>query len=186
MIETERLILRQWQDSDLAGFAQLNANPTVMRYFPATLDRASSDALAERIKRYIDANGYGFYAAERKLDGRFIGFIGANQSPENYPFAPCVDIGWRLDQEFWGQGLATEGALAVRDDCFTRCKLDEIVSLTPVSNSPSEHVMQKIGMQKQADTFLHPSMAQDHPLAEHILYRMNEAQWQQQLKHESI
>ncbi|MDG1905341.1 MAG: GNAT family N-acetyltransferase [Arenicella sp.] len=177
MIETERLLLRQWQDSDLVPFAQLNANAHVMRHFPSTLSRTASDALVHRLSIAIDDNGHGFYAVERKSDGVFIGFIGANKSGSDLPFAPCVDIGWRLDQQFWGCGFATEGAVAVRDDCFARCDLPEIVSMTPVRNSESENVMRKIGMRKDQSTFMYPGMAGDDPIAEHLLYRLNRAQW---------
>ena len=177
MIRTSRLILRGWQEQDLAPFAALNANPLVMRYFPSILDRHKSDELAQRLQRQINENGYGFYAAHRVLDNQFIGFIGANQSSAELPFAPCVDIGWRLDHPFWGRGYATEGAKAVLHDSFTRCQLNEIVSMTPVSNLASEKVMLKLGMTKAANTFNHPSLKPNHPLSEHLLYRLSKDDW---------
>jgi RimJ/RimL family protein N-acetyltransferase len=94
--ETDRLRLRQWLAKDREPFAALNADPRVMEFFPATLDRATSDAMAEYCERLIAERGWGFWAAEVKGSGHFIGFIRLHIPSSELPFSPCVEIGWRL------------------------------------------------------------------------------------------
>ena len=176
-IETERLRLRQWLPVDRGPFAALNADPKVMAHFPAPLDRSTSDALADRCEKLIAERGYGFWAVERKDQSRFIGFVGLHRPVATLPFAPCIEIGWRLAREHWRQGFATEAAFASLRDGFERLGLTEIVSFTPVGNKASRAVMRRIGMTEDAQTFEHPSISEGHPLREHSLYRLNVAQW---------
>ena len=178
-IQTQRLILRQWRDQDRQPFAAMNADPQVMKYFPSTLTKEQSDALIDRFIEDIESSGWGFWAAQRIDSGHFIGFIGINYSADGLPFAPCVDIGWRLAQAHWGLGFATEGAKAAMDYAFNAINLSKVVSMTPVNNKASERVMKKIGMQKQQFTFMHPKLADGHPLQEHLLYSVTNDQWQQ-------
>lgn len=105
-----RLILRRWRDSDREPFAKMNADPRVMEFFPYPLSGAESDALAGRINAHFEQHGFGLYAAELAADRCFIGFIGLAVPTFTAAFTPCVEIGWRLSAEYWGQGLATEGA----------------------------------------------------------------------------
>lgn len=175
--ETERLILRQWRDEDIEPFVRMNADPNVMQYFPSLYSADQTRALVERVRNDIDRNGWGFWAAQRKDTSEFIGFIGINQVNEGLAFAPCVDIGWRLAKEHWGVGFATEGALASLAYGFDQAGMDEIVSITPTTNQPSERVMQKIGMRKAARNFMHPEVPKSDPLCEHVLYRLTSSQW---------
>ena len=89
-IETERLILRQWQESDLPAFAEMNADPIVMRYFPRLLTRDESDDLARRMHRLIKDNGFGFWAVSVKDTGDFLGMVGLHHSlPPVFPVHLC-------------------------------------------------------------------------------------------------
>jgi RimJ/RimL family protein N-acetyltransferase len=89
------------------------------------------------------------------------------------PFQPCVEIGWRLAAEHWGRGYATEGARAALAFGFETLGLEEIVSFTAPGNTRSRHVMGAIGMTRDPrDDFDHPSLAADHPLRKHVLYRI--------------
>jgi len=178
-VQTQRLILRQWREQDRLPFAAMNADPQVMKYFPTTLSSLQSDALVDRFINDIESSGWGFWAAERVDTGEFIGFIGINYSLDGLPFAPCVDIGWRLARQHWGLGFATEGARAVMDYAFDGVNLSAVVSMTPVNNRASEHVMKKIGMRKQRSTFMHPKVADGDPLQEHLLYSVTRKQWQE-------
>ena len=176
-VQTERVILRQWRDDDRPLFAAINADPQVMKYFQSTLSSAQSDALVDRVSNDISLSGWGFWAAERVDTAEFIGFVGINYSADGLPFAPCVDIGWRLGSQHWGQGLATEAAHGAMDFAFNHANLEELVSMTPLANTASERVMQKLGMIKRPKTFLHPNVAQGHLLREHVLYKLNRDQW---------
>src|ERR1051325_1953854 len=95
-METQRLMLRRWRDSDRDPFAGLNADPLVMRYFPGCMNREESDALVARIEAHFEQYGFGPFAAELKEDGAFIGFIGLSIPLFEAQFTPCVEIGWRI------------------------------------------------------------------------------------------
>ena len=173
-IETPRLRLRPWRPEDFEPFAQLNADPAVMRYFPHALTAAESHALAQKFQRLIELNSWGFWAIELKQTQRFIGFCGLHFQPDMFEFSPCTEIGWRLDAEYWHQGYATEAAEACLHFAFDILKLEEAVAFTAKQNSPSETLMQRLGMQPQG-YFDHPKLDQDSPLLAHALYRITPA-----------
>lgn len=169
--ETERLWLRQWRESDREPFARMNADPAVMEFFPALLSRAESDAGIDRQIAHIEQHGWGFWAVETRADKQFIGFVGIKNVAEDMPFAPAVEIGWRLAKSVWGRGYATEAARACLQVGFEQLELREIVSFTVPGNFRSRAVMEKLGMQ-QGENFLHPSLPPAHPMQEHVLYRL--------------
>ena len=177
VLKTERLLLRQWRESDYPAFAKMNADERVMRYFPATLSRRESDAVAERMRLSIEQDQMGFFAAELVDDNQFIGFIGLNAPSYPLPFSPCVEIGWRLLPQYWGQGLASEGAIASLNYGFQTLNLEEIWSITPLQNQASERVMQKIGMQNSQQNFAHPLLGETHTLSQHLAYRITAKQY---------
>lgn len=171
MIETARLRLRQWRAEDNEVFAAMSSNPQVMQYFPNLLTRAESDALIERMKSIIDTQGWGFWAIELKHNQQFIGFTGLHDQPTQFSFSPCVEIGWRLDQAYWGQGYAPEAAQAALAFAFEHLKLDKVVAFTTMDNAKSQKVMHKLNMNK-VGKFQHPALAKDHPLSWHVLYEI--------------
>ena len=173
IIQTKRLILRPWKKEDLEPFAKLNADPKVMEYFLSTLTPDESNRLAERISNTIENQGWGLWAVSVPNVSDFIGFIGLSSPLFSAHFTPAVEIGWRLAREFWGNGYATEGALAVLQYGFNILKLEEIVSFTTTTNMRSRHVMEKIGMHHNPkDDFDHPNVPEGHPLERHVLYRI--------------
>jgi len=174
MLETRRLLLRRWRDSDRVPFAALNADPRVMQFFPAVLSRTDSDRLVDRIEAHFEKHGFGLFAVELGQEGAFIGFIGLSVPDFEAPFTPCVEVGWRIAAAYWNQGLATEGAKAVLAYGFDSLQLSEIVSFTTVANAPSRRVMEKIGMTRAPqDDFDHPKLPEGHPLRPHVLYRIS-------------
>lgn len=177
-LQTERLRLRQWRLRDYTVFAQMNADPEVMRYFPSALTREESDAMAERIQSLIIAKGWGLWAVERIEDERFVGFVGLHEPTHDFSFSPCVEIGWRLSRDTWGQGYATEAANAVVGFAFEQLKLDKLMSFTPKLNTRSMAVMERIGMHNTHQDFDHPALAQDDELLHHALYCITREQWQ--------
>ena len=172
VIETDRLVLRRWQPSDVEPFVRLNADPRVMEFFPALRTRSQTEAMIAEIERRIDRDGFGFWAAEVKTAKQLIGFIGLNVPSDQLPFSPCVEIGWRLAFDHWGKGYAQEGARAALTFGFETIGLKEIVSFTTVANLRSRHVMERIGMTHDKDAdFDHPNLPEGHPLRRHVLYR---------------
>jgi len=162
--------MRQWRDSDADLFAEISADPQVMKYYPSPYTREQSDCLMIRETDAIAQTGQGYRAVERLDTGEFIGYIGLSDCAVGLPFSPCVEIGWRLAKAHWGMGFATEGAIESLRYGFDHSALDEVVSMTATINKPSENVMKKIGMIKAQSNFMHPKVSPDHPLCEHVLY----------------
>ena len=177
-LETERLILRGWEERDRAPLARVLGDPHVRRFYPKalTVEEAGAQfnfALARQAER-----GFHFGAAELKADGQFAGMVGLgglnDMMREAIPGHPTVEIGWQFDKAFWGQGLAPEAARAWLTYGFEVLDLPEIVAFTFVGNEPSQRVMTKIGMTRDPDDdFLHPALPPDHRLRPHVLYRIS-------------
>ena len=176
-LDTERLRLRQWRAADREPFAALNADSHVMEFYPAPLDRAASDAMADDCQSLIEERGWGFWALETKVGREFIGFVGLHTPAPELPFSPCVEVGWRLAFQHWGKGFATEAARNALRVGFELLGLPEIVSFTPVQNSRSRAVMERLGMREAPETFEHPNVPVGSPLRQHCLYRLSNAQW---------
>ena len=179
-LRTERLVLRDWTDSDRPAFANLNGDLRVAEFLPSPLSPRESDELFEKIQSHIRAHGFGFYAVELPGEYAFIGYIGLAIPSFEAKFTPCVEIGWRLAAEHWNQGLATEGARAVAHHAFENLGIPELVSFTVPANQPSRRVMEKLGMTRDpAEDFEHPRLPEGHPLRRHVLYRLRREQFSQ-------
>jgi len=170
-LETPRLVLRDWQETDLEPFARMNADAEVMRYFPKTLTYEETVRFLDVIRAEFQECGYGLYAVETKEDGAYIGFIGFHRATFVADFTPCTEIGWRLRKEAWGRGYATEGASACLRYGFQSLGLDKVCSFTAEVNTPSRRVMTKLGM-RFVKFFDHPRLAKDSPLCRHVLYEI--------------
>jgi RimJ/RimL family protein N-acetyltransferase len=168
-LKTERVVLRDWRDDDLVPFAALNADPVVMTHFPSVLTREQSDGLAGRIRGLLSQQGWGLWAAE--VEGEFVGFVGLSRPRFEAPFAPCVEIGWRLARHAQGRGLATEAAREVLKFALEKLPGENVVSFTVPGNTASRRVMEKIGLEYELE-FDHPLLAADSPLRRHVLYRL--------------
>ncbi len=176
--ETERLVLRQWRDADRIPLAAINADPRVMEFFPARLDRARSDAQFDELQGHIDYNGWGFWAVEEKATTALIGFVGIQIPAPDLPVFPCIEVGWRLAANQWGKGFATEAAQGALRVGFDQLGLPEIVSFTSMANLRSREVMKRLGMRDTGQTFEHPHVPEGHPLRKHCLYFLSRKQWQ--------
>jgi RimJ/RimL family protein N-acetyltransferase len=170
MIETERLILRPWRDEDREAFAAINGDPQVGDWLGGPISREQSDALVDRVNAQIAADGFGFWAAERKADGRLVGMIGLRRNPA--PPAPIApELGWRLAPDVQGAGFATEGARAAMDWGFANLDADEILAWTAATNVRSQAVMRRIGMvHDPVRDFDHTALADGHPLRRHVVF----------------
>jgi RimJ/RimL family protein N-acetyltransferase len=170
-IRTGRLVMRRWRESDREPYAALNADPEVMRYFPATLSRAASDASVDRMEDLFDRQGFGLWALEVADTAEFIGFTGLNPMPPGVPGAGGMEVGWRLARHAWHHGYATEAATAAVDVAFNGAGLDQVWSITAVLNRPSQAVMLRLGMTSY-ELFDHPALPPGHHLRRHIAYRL--------------
>jgi len=171
-VETPRLLLRAWRETDRAPFREMNADAQVMRYFPSPLTAEETDALLERIRLHFEQHGFGLWAVALKETNEFAGFIGLAVPAFEAHFTPCVEIGWRLAVRFWNRGLATEGAAAALAFAHNSLGLEQVVSFTAAQNFASRRVMEKIGMIRDLrGDFDHPLIPKEHPLGRHVLYR---------------
>jgi RimJ/RimL family protein N-acetyltransferase len=179
VLTTERLVLREWRQTDKVPYAVLNGDPEVMRHFPFVLTAQQSDEMVDRMAVKWETDGCGLWAVERRDSGQFIGFTGLVVPNWQAAFTPCVEVGWRLMRQHWGNGFAPEAALAALAFGFDHLELpgDEIVSFTTMQNVNSQRVMQKIGMS------IDPSREFDHPMTpgwaqqRHVLYCIDRPTW---------
>lgn len=177
-LETGRLVLRRWRDSDLATFAALNADREVMEHMVSTLTKEETAAMIERIEAHFEEHGFGLWAVELALTGEFVGFAGLSIPRFEAHFMPAVEVGWRLRRSHWGKGYAAEAAAAAMEFGFNTAELDEIVSFTVPANTRSTRVMERLGMTRDpADDFDHPVISERSSLKRHVLYRMSRERW---------
>lgn len=172
-LETPRLLLREWRDTDREAFAAIVADPHVMRFYPATRSRAEADAWIDKMIAGL-ANGTAhFLAVERKSDGTLLGLTGTGDINFPIPTEPKLEIGWVLGKDYWGQGYAPEAARAGLEHAFTQLRAPEVAAFTARVNLPSQRVMQKLGLVRDPSAdFEHPRIAAGHPLRPHVLYRI--------------
>ena len=174
-LHTARLLLRQWRDEDAAAFAELSADPAVMRYLVPFVDRAAMDAWVTAARTHWEDHGFGPWVVELPGEAPFIGVVGLSNLRFALPFAPAIEAAWRLAHRYWGQGYAYEAARAAIDDGFGQLGLEEIVAFTVPANLASRRVMEKLGMTRDPAEdfdFEHPRLQPGHPLRRHVLYRL--------------
>lgn len=173
ILETDRLLLRRWEPKDREPFARMNHDPRVTEFLSSRLSRDKSDRFIERIEHHFVRHGFGLWAAELRASATLIGYVGLSVPAFEAHFTPCVEIGWRLAAEHWGQGLATEGAREVVRYAFEDLELRELVAFTVPANVRSQRVMEKLGMTHDPrDDFDHPGQPEGHALRRHLLYRI--------------
>ena len=173
-LETERLLLRNWRDSDLETWIEMNQDVEVMRYFPKPLTREEATAMRGRFQIFLDEHEYGFWAVEVKGLDPFIGFVGLNDPRLDLTDMPSVEIGWRLHKSAWGKGYASEAATRALSFGLKELRIPEIVSFTSTINRPSMKVMERIGLHRRTDLdFEHPRVEEGHILRPHVVYSSN-------------
>ncbi|HEY8680325.1 MAG TPA: GNAT family N-acetyltransferase [Candidatus Dormibacteraeota bacterium] len=143
LLETERLLLRQFLETDVDLYARICADPEVMRYIGdgSTLTREETwRSVAGALGHWV-LRGYGLYAVEEKATGTFIGRIGLI-NPEGWP---GLEAGWLLGRQQWGRGYATEGAKAVVRMAYESVAATHLISLIRPDNLASIRVAEKLG-----------------------------------------
>jgi RimJ/RimL family protein N-acetyltransferase len=142
-VETPRLLLREWRESDAEAHAAMCADPEVMRYLGGTLDAAGSwQRIAEHAGHWA-LRGFGKWAVERRDTGEWIGRVG----PWHPPDWPGVEVGWTLVRSAWGRGYAFEAAAASVQWAWANLECERIVSLIEPANAASIRVAERLGMQ---------------------------------------
>lgn len=142
-LTTDRLILRAFRDDDLDAYAEMCADPEVMRYLGEgkTLSRVEAWRQMAFIVGHWQLRGFGLWALEEKASGRFIGRAGLLQ-PEGWP---GFEAGWTLGRAWWGKGYATEAAREALRYAFEDLDRDHVISLIRPENKPSIRVAERLG-----------------------------------------
>jgi RimJ/RimL family protein N-acetyltransferase len=146
-IKTERLLLLPWSSNYLGELVHIYAKPEVMRYISGgrSLNRDDCLGMSGRWSSLWNEYGYGPWAAQEKRSGRFVGKMGLDLL-DDWSQQDKWEVGWELDPEFWGQGLATEGGMAGLRFGFEQAKLKRIISVTVPENVASRRVIEKCGL----------------------------------------
>ncbi|BAY34464.1 putative acetyltransferase [Nostoc carneum NIES-2107] len=153
-IETKRLILREFQPQDLHQLAPILANPQVMKFSLTGI--LSSVQTQEKINSFITSYktfGFGKWAVIYKESNQLIGYCGI--AIEQIDNVTEREIGYRLDPNFWGKGLATEAASATIQYGFKQFKFPDIIGIVNPANTASVRVIEKIGMRYEKSTIFH-------------------------------
>jgi RimJ/RimL family protein N-acetyltransferase len=143
VLETDRLLLRQFRNEDLDAYAAICADPEVMRYLGtgATLNRVESWRQMAGILGHWKLLGCGMFAMEIRETGELIGRTGYLTPPD----WPGFELGWTLGRAWWGKGYAVEAAIRCRDYAFDEMGRDRLISLIRPGNHRSVRVAEKIG-----------------------------------------
>jgi RimJ/RimL family protein N-acetyltransferase len=151
-LETDRLKLRMWRESDLDEYAEMCADPMVMRYLgPGTVyTRSEAWRSIAFFMGHWQMRGYGHWAVEEKATGRMIGRIGF-LNPEGWP---AFEIGWTLARPAWGNGYATEGATTALRYAFNELDQRHVISLIHPENRRSIKVAERLGEKPEGTTRL--------------------------------
>lgn len=141
-LETERLVMRMWRESDFEEYAELCADPEVMRFLGGKVfDRTEAWRQMASMIGHWYLRGYGIWAVEEKESGRLAGRIGCI-NPEGWP---GFEVGWTLRREFWGKGYATEAARRALEYGFHELDRAHIISLIHPENRASIRVAERLG-----------------------------------------
>ena len=144
ILETERLLLREFVPDDAEALAAVLSDPETMRYYPAVLDRDGVAAWIERNRRrYTDA-GHGLWAMVSKSSGEVTGDCGLTR--QTVEEVDEIEIGYHVRRDLWGRGYAPEAARACRDYGFERLGAERLISLIRPENIPSRRVAEKTGL----------------------------------------
>lgn len=148
ILETERLLFREFTPADAQLIYELNRDPEVIKYvheLPTTDLTMALANITERIIPQYTKYGYGRWAVFIKGSMEFIGWCGLKYRPERLE----IDLGYRFKQACWGKGYATEAALATLQYGFASLRIPVITAMAHIENIASLKVIEKCGMQFQ-------------------------------------
>ena len=184
-IDTERLVLRDWQRGDVAPFVRHTNTPAVMRWLGGVQDEAFFAATFERFEECRSAYGHCFWLVERQrgphaLSGEILGFCGLKRTNvAGAPMPGAFEIGWRMREDAWGQGFALEAAKASLAVGFQQFRAPCINAITVVQNRASWGLMERLGM-KRAPQLDFRDERFGEEIANVIAYSIGVAAWRDQ------
>ena len=147
-LETERLLLRRFTESDVANLHDLDGDPEVMRFInggkPVSRDVIREETLPRFLRAYERFEGFGVWATIERSTGEFVGWFEFYPSKDAGPEE--VELGYRLRRSAWGKGYATEGSRALIRKGFTELGVQRVVAETMAVNTASRRVMEKSGL----------------------------------------
>ena len=151
-LETQRLILREFTELDIDNLVDLDSDPLVTLYInggkPTPRDYISEKVMPRILQYYKNLDNQGIWAALEKKTGTFMGWFHLRPNREN---AEETELGYRLKQQYWGRGIATEGSLALVKKGFEELDLDVIMAAADPSNAASRRVMEKVGLKYEKE-----------------------------------
>ena len=177
MIETERLVLRDWREEDAEPFIRHTNTPAVMRWLGGVqTEEVARQAIEGRVVRWQRERGFTFWVVERKDDRALLGFCGLKLADtEGSPIEGEHEVGWRLREDAWGQGYAKEAAIASLDHAFGQLGAVRVVAVTYKENGPSWGLMERLGMKRREDLdFDDPRYPELNPT---IVYTIAREEW---------
>jgi RimJ/RimL family protein N-acetyltransferase len=147
---TERLRLVGWNDARKAEFARATNTPAVMRWLGGVASEEAMAAAFQRMDGFQRDFGHTFWMVERTDDDALLGFCGLKRvnAPGGEHLHGAFEIGWRLREDAWGQGYASEAAAASLDLAFDHFGAAYVIALTVPGNRASQKVMERIGMRR--------------------------------------
>jgi [ribosomal protein S5]-alanine N-acetyltransferase len=172
VLETCRLILREFAPSDADALARVISDPETMRYYPAPFEGVAVEGWISRNRERYRLDGHGLWAMDLRSTGEMIGDCGITLQEVNGETLP--EIGYHLRRDMWGQGLATEAARACRDYGFRQVKVDLLVSLIRPENVASCRVAERNGMEIWKETVRRG--------LRHYVYRILRDEWARQME----
>lgn len=154
VIETERLLIRDWREADLDAFVGATNTSAVMRWLGGVQDPEALKARwRARAMVWHETRGFTFWALERKADGALLGFCGLKllDAPGCGSIEGAHEIGWRLREDAWGRGYAREAASACLDFAFRSLAAPRVLAITVSGNAASRGLMHRLGMRRRED-----------------------------------
>lgn len=140
-VETDRLLLRQWKESDFEAYAAYYADEEMARYVGGLHGRERAWRRLASLIGHWSLRGYGYWAVEEKSTGRFVGCAGLWLSDG----WPELELGYWILRDMQGRGYATEAAVRSRDYAFDVVGAKSLVSYIHPENGPSKRVAEKAG-----------------------------------------
>jgi RimJ/RimL family protein N-acetyltransferase len=178
--ETERLLLRTWDDEDEFRFYDVMNTPAVMRWLGGPQPPEEWSEGYQRLLKYERDFGFTFWIIERKQDGAILGFCGLKRAnaPGGDRIAGEVEIGWRLREDAWGKGYAKEAAIASLDLAFDRFEAPKVVAITAAQNEPSQGLMKRLGMARREELdFVDERFPADGPVNPQVVFAIDALDW---------